>query len=134
MKPASLEDAVSLMGDDVGFPGGASLEDVQCLHWISISGNQLVVGSLVPWGRLRDSALVKDVSPRLWDASLSFDANWAVGESLIKCPPDGPTEIPIALGARIELISSASHREIDLSSPPQIAPGELLVSVRFPLP
>lgn len=134
MKPASLEDAVSLMGDDVGFPGGASLEDVRCLHWISIGGNQLIVGSLVPWGRLRNSALVKDVLSRLWDASLSFDENWAVGESLIKFPPGDPTEISIALGARIELISSTSHREIDLSSPPQIYPGELLVSVRFPLP
>lgn len=134
MRPASLEDALSVLGDDIGFPRNVSLEDVQCLRWISIGGSQLVVGSLVLWGRLKESSLVKRIVPNLRDVSFSFDENRAVGGSLITCPPDGPIDALIALGARVELISSGSHREVDLSSPLQVKPGELLVSVRFPIP
>lgn len=133
MRPSSVGDVLALMGDEVGFPRGINLDDVPCLGWISIRGDSLVVGSLVLWGRLRESDLVKEIAPRLWDLSGAFDEDSAVGESLLEGLHDGAVGHLMALGARMELISSVTHREIELCFPVRIGAGELLLSVLFPL-
>lgn len=133
MNPQSLEDLFALTEDWVGLPWNVSLEDVRCLHWITIKGDYLALGPMVTWGRIRASDLVQKLAPSLWELSQGFEHNRTLGEELLKPSPQGPGEKLISLGAKVELLSRGSFSEIDLSFPLPIAKGELLRSVLVPL-
>ncbi|SMG33461.1 FAD binding domain-containing protein [Dethiosulfovibrio salsuginis] len=133
MNPQSLEDLFTLAGDWAGLPQDVSLEDVRCLQWISIKGDYLAIGPMVTWGRIRGSDLVQKLAPSLLELSQGFEQNRTLGEELLKPSPQGPGEKLISLGAKVELLSSGSSRETDLSFPLPIAEGELLRSVLIPL-
>nr|WP_321500649.1 hypothetical protein [uncultured Dethiosulfovibrio sp.] len=133
MNPQSLEDLFALTADWAGLPQDVSLEDVQCLHWISIKGDYLALGAMVTWERIGASDLVQKLAPSLWELADGFEQNRTLGEELLKPSPQGPMEKLAKLRIKVELLSRESSRETDLSSLLPIAKGELLRSVLVPL-
>ena len=116
------------------------------LRGIDRDGGWLRMGALTTITELLDHPLVAESAPLLREAADHFASDQVrnvatVGGNICNASPAGDTLVPlIALGAEIDLTSSAGNRSLKLedffAGPGRTrrAPGELLVAVRVPLP
>ncbi len=160
LKAAFLWDALEAMAlgavpiwEEKGSPfyggrGGGLLlcmEEVESLKWISIRGDDLVIGSMATWRRIAESPLVARYVPLLALAASRCCADGggdrrAVGGS-VWIPSSASVGLCSlwALGARVELGSVESTRKIPLTELvtgaglSSVRPGELLTAITLPM-
>jgi len=114
------------------------------LRGIRLEGDGLWLGAGITISELRESELVRELAPPLWQSTHQFAGvqirnRATLGGNICNASPAGDTLPPLyALKARARLVSPAGERELPLAEfilgPGQTAlePGEILLGIEIP--